>query len=368
MHQTTPTCSIVPPFLLARVAATGSAVERAAALDTLAISASIRARRTVVGSLMRTMGLSSAELATAPQNAPASITVYDVQNGGDANLPGVRKRGSGDPLAADVAVNQAFDGADETYRFYKSLFNRNSVDDHGLELASSVHYRVKLDNAFWNGSQMLYGDGSGQILKVGSLTGALEVIGHELTHGVTQYTAGLEYHSQPGALNESFSDVFGSLVKQHKLKQRADQADWLIGAGILGTALQGVALRSMKAPGTAFNHDPQPGTMAKYVNLPADADPAHDSGGVHINSGIPNRAFYLAATAIGGFAWEDPGRIWYKALTTKIVATSSFAQAARATIAAAKDLFGRRSTQATAVREAWEQVGVLKPRKTHPHA
>jgi Zn-dependent metalloprotease len=363
MSQSYPICEIIPPFLLEQVAQKGTAGQREAALNNLAISASIRARRAVVGALMRTMGLAAGELATPPSTAKQKITVYDARNGGDANLPGVRKRQTGGPNASDAAVNEAFDGADETYRFYRDVFSRSSVDNKGIELVSAVHYRVKLDNAFWNGSQMLYGDGSGQILKVGSLTKALEVIGHELTHGVTQYTAGLEYHSQPGALNESFSDVFGSLVKQHKLKQSADKADWLIGAGILGPALNGVALRSMKAPGTAFKGDPQPATMAKYVNLPADADPRHDNGGVHINSSIPNRAFYLAAMAIGGNAWEDPGKIWYRALTTKITATSSFVQGARATIAAAGELFGRTSGQAKAVREAWEQVGVLKPRR-----
>src|SRR5207302_1639496 len=130
----------------------------------------------------------------------------------------------------------------------------------------------------------------------GGLTKDVDVIAHELTHGVTQLTAALEYSKQPGALNESISDVFGSLVKQHHLKQTADHADWLIGAGILGSALHGQALRSMKAPGTANDLDRQAGSMSGYADLPDDNDPAHDNGGVHINSGIPNRAFYLAAT------------------------------------------------------------------------
>lgn len=363
MTQHAATCAILPPFVLAQVAASGSAPQREAALNAMAISASIRARRAVVGALLRTTGLAAGELAMAPAMAHEAVSVYDSEHGDDSSLPGALKRTTGGPVASDVAVNEAFDGAHETYDFYHSIFNRSSLDGNGIELVSSVHYRVKLDNAFWNGSQMLYGDGSGQILKTGSLTKSLDVIGHELTHGVTQYTAGLEYHSQPGALNESISDVFGSLVKQHKLNQKADEADWLIGAGILGPALNGVALRSMKAPGTAFQGDPQPATMAGYVVLPADADPSHDNGGVHINSGIPNRAFYLTAIALGGNAWGDAGAIWYRALTSKITATSSFIQAARATVAAARELFGRRSSQATAVREAWEQVGVLKPRK-----
>jgi Zn-dependent metalloprotease len=358
------TCSIIPPFLLTKVAETGTPAQRNAALNTLAISAAVRARREVVGSLMRTTGLAAGELATTAVKPKKTISVHDVNHGGDGDLPGVRKRRTGGPAASDAAVNQAYNGADETYGLYLDVFGRTSIDDRGIELVSSVHFRTKLDNAFWNGSQMLYGDGSGQVLKVGSLTKSLDVIGHELTHGVTQYTAGLEYHDQPGALNESMSDVFGSLVKQRKLKQKADEADWLIGAGILVPAIGGVALRSMKDPGTAFPGDPQPATMANYVHLPADSDPDHDNGGVHINSSIPNRAFYLTAAAIGGFAWEDAGQIWYRALTTRILATSSFAQAARATISSAAELFGRGSRQATTVREAWQQVGVIKrPRK-----
>jgi Zn-dependent metalloprotease len=358
-------CAILPPFILVDVASRGAPAAREAALHTLAVSAGIRARRAVVGSLIRTAGLRSGELALGAPVKQESNSVYDAQHGSDSNLPGVLKRKTGGPASSDAGVNEAFDGAHSTYDFYKTIFQRTSVDGQGLPLVSSVHYEQDLDNAFWNGSQMLYGDGSGQFFKVGGLTKSIDVIGHELTHGVTQYTAELEYHSQPGALNESISDVFGSLVKQHGLNQTADKADWLIGEGILGPAINGVALRSMKAPGTAFQGDPQPSTMKGYVKLPADADPRHDNGGVHINSGIPNHAFYLVATALGGFAWQDAGAIWYRALTTKITATSSFAQAARATVAAARELFGRSSQQAAAVREAWEAVAVLKPRPHH---
>src|SRR4029079_10299870 len=135
-----------------------------------------------------------------------------------------------------------------------------------------------------------------------------------LTHGVTQDEAQLVYSNQSGALNESLSDVFGSLIKQFSLNQTADQADWLIGAGLLTKQVKGVALRSMKAPGTAYDDpvlgkDPQPDHMSRFVTTAADR------GGVHITSGIPNRAFYLAATAIGGYAWEVAGKIWYTTLT-----------------------------------------------------
>src|SRR5260221_6079606 len=155
---------------------------------------------------------------------------------------------------------------------------------------------------------MVYGDGDGDLFEL--FTKPIDVTGHELTHGVTQYSANLNYQDQSGALNESFSDVFGSLVKQQALNQTTEQADWLIGQGIFTSKVHGVALRSMKAPGTAYEDpvlgkDPQPADMHSFVKT------VDDNGGVHLNSGIPNKAFYLAATAIGGYAWDVAGEIWY---------------------------------------------------------
>jgi Zn-dependent metalloprotease len=203
---------------------------------------------------------------------------------------------------------------------------------------------------------MVYGDGSGRIFQVGGLTRSLDVVAHELTHGVTDFTAGLAYSKQSGALNEHFSDVVGSLVKQYSLKESAAEADWLIGEGILVPEL-GKALRSMSQPGTAYSGDRQPDHMDDYVDLPDDNDPRNDNGGVHINSGIPNHAFYLAATALGGHAWEVAGMIWYRALTTRLGPSTQFDEAARATVDVAGELFG--DTEEKAVRKAWEEVGVL---------
>jgi Zn-dependent metalloprotease len=203
---------------------------------------------------------------------------------------------------------------------------------------------------------MVYGDGSGHLFVEGALTRAIDVIGHEMAHGVTQHTAGLKYGGQPGALNESISDVFGSLVKQYKRGQSAEEADWLIGEGTLVPQM-GQALRSMRDPGTAFKGDPQPGHMDQYVDLPNDNDPRNDNGGVHINSGIPNRAFFLAATEIGGRAWEKAGRIWYTALTERLRPDSDFNAAAEATVEVAGELFKDGSEQKV-VEEAWRQVGV----------
>jgi Zn-dependent metalloprotease len=217
-----------------------------------------------------------------------------------------------------------------------------------------VHYGRKYDNAFWNGQQMVFGDGDGELFN--RFTRSLDVIAHELTHGVTGDEVNLVYIGESGALNESVSDVFGSLVKQYAAKQTAAKADWLIGAGLLGPQVQGVALRSMKAPGTAFDDpvlgkDDQPSTMAAYVHTSAD------NGGVHTNSGIANHAFYLAATAIGGYAWEKAGRIWYETLRDKSLrATATFAQFADCTIANADHLFG--ASVRKAVVAAWTGVGV----------
>src|SRR5262249_49533152 len=152
------------------------------------------------------------------------------------------------------------------------------------------------DNAFWDGRQMIYGDGDGQQFL--SFTRSVDVIGHEMTHGVTQHEAGLIYWGQTGALNESLSDVFGSMVKQYVNNQTADQADWLIGQGLFTPLVKGVAIRSLKAPGTAYGvpvpdpvlgKDDQPSHMSNYNHT------LQDNGGVHINSGIPNNAFYRAA-------------------------------------------------------------------------
>jgi Zn-dependent metalloprotease len=199
---------------------------------------------------------------------------------------------------------------------------------------------------------MCYGDGSGQLFIAGGLTKAIDVIGHELTHGVTQFTANLEYHKQSGALNESFSDVFGSLVKQYAHGQSAEQADWLIGEGILVPQL-GVALRSMKAPGTAHKGDRQPAHMDHYLDLPDDNDPRNDNGGVHINSGIPNHAFYLAARQIGGYSWDKLGPIWYRGLLA-LTQFSNIQEAAMATFLAA----GQGTLEQAAIKQAWKDVGI----------
>jgi Zn-dependent metalloprotease len=349
-------CFIVPPHVLIQIIDDGSPALRSSALRTLAISERVRERRAVTRRLVQHAPQAAAALML--QHTGVKRTVYDVQHGSQGDLPGTRMRAEGDAPVADPAVNQAYDGSGTTFDFYQQIFNRDSVDGQGLGLVSSVHFETDYDNAFWDGSQMVYGDGDDQMFIRGGFTACLDVMAHELTHGVTQFTAGLRYRAQSGALNEHISDVFGSLVRQRSLGQAADQADWLIGEGIMGPELPGEALRSMKAPGTAFKFDNQPADMAHFVNLPDDGDPRNDNGGVHINSGIPNHAFYLAAIGIGGNAWEKAGAIWYTTLTTKLSENSDFQEAADATVSVSGDLYGAGGAEQQAVRSAWEQVGI----------
>ncbi len=350
-----PCCFIAPPDLLSRMVESENPDKREAALRTLAASASVRSRRTLVTQVMSKLDVDIGALRVRPRGDKGR-TVYDAEHNGNTTLPGKKVRSEESPASGDDAVNDAYDGADQVCDFYSEVFGRDSIDGKGTDLVSTVHYGVGFDNAFWDGQQMVYGDGSGHLFVVGALTCAIDVIGHECAHGVTQHTADLKYGGESGALNESISDVFGSLVKQYKLGQSAEEADWLIGEGSLVPQM-GRALRSMRDPGTAFKGDPQPGHMDHYVHLPNDNDPRNDNGGVHINSGIPNRAFYLAATGIGGQAWEKAGRIWYAALTERLQSDSGFAAAAEATVEIAGELFKGGGEQKV-VEEAWRQVGV----------
>jgi Zn-dependent metalloprotease len=291
--------------------------------------------------------------AAAPTKDKPTRVVYDAKRSTD--LPGSPARKEGDDPVADRDVNLAYDGAGDTYRLYREVYERDSLDGRGLKLVSTVHYDVDFNNAFWNGDQMVYGDGDGTIFV--PLTRSLSVIGHELSHGVVQYSGGLVYQDQPGALNESFADVFGVLTVQYKKKQTACEADWLIGDGILGPKIHGQALRSLKAPGTAYSdellgQDPQPFHMKDYVNTNGD------NGGVHVNSGIPNHAFYLLAQFLGGNAWEKAGHIWYDALQDIDIPHATFSQWADQTVQAAEKRFGAGSLEALFTRRAWKLVGV----------
>jgi Zn-dependent metalloprotease len=339
---------IIPPHLTRKLAESNDPAVRARALQNLALAARIRGRRDILSQIAM----------PASGGAGKHRTIYDAQSG--TQLPGRQVRDEGGAETGDPAADEAYEGLGATYDLYEQVYGRNSLDDKGLRLIASVHYGQQFDNAEWDGQQMLFGDGDGQYFN--RFTIAIDVMGHELTHGVTQYTAALEYHDQPGALNESFSDVFGSLVKQHAHGQDAASADWLIGLGIFTDKVQsgdpshGPALRSMLHPGTGYNDpmfgkDPQPDTMRGYVQT------QDDNGGVHLNSGIPNRAFALTAQAIGGNAWEDAGEIWYKTLL-RLHSAAQFQDAADATYQVAGEVFGSGSDQQRVVLDSWGQVGI----------
>ncbi|NIR45390.1 MAG: M4 family metallopeptidase, partial [Gemmatimonadetes bacterium] len=347
-----PVQCIVPPHMVDEIERNGTESQRRIARDLKAASEEIRHLRV---SLMA----APAQVARV-QVAAKERAIYNARQGTD--LPGSKVRGEGEPAVDDPAVNEAYDGAGATYDLFKDVYGRESLDDANMRLDSTVHYRKGYDNAFWNGQQMVYGDGDEDLPEEERLfnrfTSAIEIIGHELTHGVVQFTAGLVYENQPGALNESFADVFGALVKQRTLNQTADEADWLIGAGLFTGNVNGQGIRSMKAPGTAYDDpvlgvDPQPAHMDDYKNVD------YDNGGVHINSGIPNHAFYVTAREIGGRTWEKAGRVWYAALTDgRMTSRADFQAVADLTVGTAGDLFGDGSLEQKAVRSGWSEVGI----------
>ena len=366
-RMTLQTCSrrgIVPPYLLARISETdGDDVPARSARHSLELDADHRYRRATTAGTTTTPGAKPTDQPRATDDGTHPERAISDAHGTE-QLPGDVVRTEGAGPTGDLAVDEAYDGLGATWRLYREVFGRDSLDGAGLALDGTVHYGQNYDNAFWDGTRMVFGDGDGVLFN--RFTSAVDVIGHELTHGVTEKTAGLAYEGQSGALNESVSDVFGSLVKQRALGQDAASADWLIGAGLFTDAVQGQALRSLKAPGTAYDDprlgkDPQPATMSGYVET------TDDNGGVHLNSGIPNHAFYLAATGIGGNAWEGAGRVWYDVLSGgKLPSDAGFATFAEATVAAAGARFGEGSSQQAAVRKAWQDVEVLVPAADEP--
>lgn len=334
---------ILPPGLLHRLARSEDEALRDAALNALALDGRFRlARAESAASLLRLpRPVTFARAGGQPQR-----TIYD-QQGSESQTPGAVIRVEGQAPCGDQAGNQAYDGLGATYSFYWTVFERDSIDGAGMPLLGLMHYGRRYPNAFWDGAgHMFFGDGDGRILT--QTAAGLDVIGHELTHGVTQYEANLTYSGQSGALNESVSDVFGIQVKQHALGQDVHSSDWLIGADIAGPALR-PALRSMKQPGTANPYDDQPADMNGYV----------PGGDVHINSGIPNRAFYVVATTLGGHAWDGAGPIWYAALADpQLRPTATFRDFARITLRHAQQSYGAASDQAHAVQQGWEAVKV----------
>jgi Zn-dependent metalloprotease len=278
--------------------------------------------------------------------------VYDAK--ATENTPGDKARFEGENPTDNKDVDDAYDLTGIVRDFYQKEYNRNSINGQGMKMVSTVNYGENFQNAFWNGSQMTYGHPGPKSPFKNFLL--LDIAGHEITHGVTEKEVNFRYWGQSGALNESMSDVFGELIKQYSKNQNADEADWVVGDGLLKEGVNGRGIRDMLHPGTAYDDrrlggkDPQPDNMKDYKQIKSD------NAGVHTNSGIPNRAFALFATAVGGHAWEDPGHIWFEA--RKHSGNSpSFAQFAYQTIEAAKKI-AHQSDEVEKLEQAWEEVGV----------
>jgi len=344
----------IPPYMLEQIRLHGPDELRTAAAEALARSDTIRSERIAVQLQLASGELSRPDEAVSDP-ALAGRRVFDA--GGSEVLPGTLARSDADPLTGDAAVDEAFAGAGLTYFFYRDEYDRNSIDDRGMGIDSTVHFGARFNNAFWTGRQMVYGDGDDQLFT--RFTKDLDIIAHELTHGVVQYEANLDYQFQSGSLHESFADVLASMVKQRSYGQEARDADWRIGANVL--LGEGCAMRSLKAPGTAYqNHavlgnDPQGATMDEYQGV-AFHD---DRGGVHLNSGIPSHAFYVTSMELGGYAWQRAGRIWYRALCNHLGRDADFRGAALLMIQVARDEFGEGSLEEKAVEKGWREVKVL---------
>ena len=321
-------CTFIPPWL----------AERVDGPDAAARDEAVRRLRTAEGRAAR---------GTVTVQARAAWTVHDA--GSRTTLPGTPVRSAGEPATGDLAVDEAAAGITATLEMFAVDLGRVSHDDAGASVSLTVHYGQAYDNAFWDGTQLVFGDGDGRTFE--RFTKPVDVLAHEFSHAVVEHTADLTYRGQSGALNESVADVFAACLKQRVLGQDAAEGDWLVGEGIFAPGVQARALRDMAAPGTAYDDprlgaDPQVGHMDDYVVT------ASDNGGVHLNSGIPNKAFQLAAVAVGGRSIAGAGRIWYAALVGgDVPPDADFATFAAATVAAAGE-------HADVVRQAWAQVGV----------
>ena len=340
------TCRIIPDDVLRRLAKDSdlSADQRKSFADTAAVDVEFRKLRVQAGRLSRvanSLAPGIADLAAAP-----SIVVYDCNH--LQTLPGAPVPNP--QSAADPTAKRTFKETTSLAKFYSQVFGRNSVDGAGMTLISSIHYGTNYNNAFWNGSQMTYGDGDGKIFV--DFTRGNDVIGHELTHGVTQHSLQLAYTNEAGGLNESLSDCFGSMFRQWEANQTVAQADWLIGKDIMGpqAAAKGfTCLRDMADPAAKHCLAPQPTNFSQYK-------PGMDP---HYSSGIPNFAFYKICTAVGGKSWGKVGQIWYRAMSgfgpSPNMKMKVFANRTRKL---ATQLYPGNNAVASAVDQGWKQVGL----------
>jgi len=338
---------IVPPYIFDHMMNSKDAAVRKIAAELMSEASQARAVR-------KMMALMPAMAAIPSPAGKKHRLVYDLKNMPLWALPGTLIRSEGEAASGDSAADEAYEHAGTVYDFYQSAYSRNSLDDRGMSLISSVHLRNKHNNAYWTGEQMAYGDGDGDAFI--SFTKALDVVAHEFSHGVVTHTCNLEYSFESGALNEHFADVFGILTGQWHAKQSAASATWLIGEGCMGPKTTAKSLRTFEA-GLAYANDPYLGTDEQPKHMKNKYRGNDDYGGVHINSGIPNHAFCVAAKALGGNAWDRLGQIWYDALG-RLKPSSVFDDVVRETIAAAADRYGASSDQNKAVVSGWQAVGL----------
>ncbi len=246
------------------------------------------------------------------------------------------------------------------YDYFKQVHNRDAIDGKGSSINVVINFMQNFNNAFWNGRLMVFGNGDGQ--NFSDLSASLDVTAHEMTHGVTENTANLIYENQPGALNESFSDVFGVMFD---FWVNGDNGNWLLGEDIVTPGIPGDAMRNMADPGAAnvAFQGQQPSHMSEYRNLPNTKE--GNNGGVHVNSGIPNKAFYLFVQSVGR---DDAQKVYYRALSNYLTRNSQFVDCRIAVIKAAQDLYGENSSQATAAAQAFDGVGITGGSATPPPA
>lgn len=258
------------------------------------------------------------------------------------------KRAEGDPKTGDKAVDRVYQSLGDVWRYYAKAHDRSGIDDRGSRLIAVVHYGRRFANAFWNGRSMTFGEGDGEIFQLGAFVNAYDVIAHELTHGVIEEASGLKYVDQPGGLNESLADVFGISARHYLHDQTANEGSWVVGQGMFTSQINGDGLRNMLKPGTAYD-DATLGVDPQYDH----ARHYQDGQDPHVSSGVPNRAFALAATNIGGKVWKTVTPVWYDALTSgEIRKGTSWSTFAELTVE-------RGGSHASAIEDAWRQVGVL---------
>lgn len=343
-------CFAVPKKLLCHLADTAQGQEREQLMQQVQQSTQLRGQRAAA----------CTGKASPPKRGTKLLHRQVFSAAGRTQLPGKLLRDEDDPPTKDKVANQAYDNIGISLQFFASVLGRDSLDGKGRRVDASVHYGFGFANAMWTGEQMVVGDGDGR--NVANLAGSLGIIAHEFSHGVSQHLVkgGLGVvqrtgqppclHGEAGALNESFSDVCASMIKQWHAGQDVEAADWLMGEDILASHA-GKAIRSLKDPGNTRLTWRQDDQIRDYRHY----RPAMEA---HTASGIANHAFYLAATALGGKSWETLAPVWLKGFD-KLRARATFLDAAHATVDVAAALGGKGCATHKAVKAAWKKVNVL---------